>query len=97
MNREHVIAMIVGAGAMLLFVLLFLPFQYDSKPDCEEMAAEMWATRSCLALQPACQGLTQEQFMKYHKIRNRFEEQCGADRGDDWLSQSIESNGNGKE
>jgi len=97
MNREHVLALITGAGAMLLLLMLFVIPHGKEELTCEEMVAELWATRACLKHRPACEGLTQEKFLEYHNIRNRFEEQCGADSGDDWLSQSIESNSNGKD
>ncbi len=58
------------------------------EPDCEQLTTELWAFQQCLANRPACsiQG-GQQAYADYHEMRNRFEIQCGADRGDTFLSQ----------
>ncbi len=84
MKLSHLVVFLV---AWLTSVPVYLYFSTEDEFTCENMVAEMWATRSCLALRPACHGLSQEDFLMYHKFRNRFEEQCGEDRGDTFLSQ----------
>ncbi len=64
-------------------------FEKEEPPlDCEKMSLDLWAFQQCLNNRPAChiQG-GQQAYADYHEMRNRFEIQCGADRGDSFLNE----------
>ncbi len=88
MNDAVIIALLVIGGIGLGWSANeYLREFAEPEPTCEEMAIELWAFRQCLTNRPACSINGPKSYASYHETRHRFEEQCGEDRGDAYLSQ----------